>query len=288
MSQSVKVSSLATFSNNQLLTQIMKNCGLIPESFKGDFSNDDFLKYEFTRNLQFAFETIMKLPVKEFEEDFEELNKELFPELSNEPFGTRYLISKRYPYLVCKVDGFLGDDDFGSTNYHKDFLKTSKGPHNEYIIEDDKYFSGLATYEIAAKQFLPSRPDEDDEGTPHDILIFKDGNHYRWDLGNLAWASVVNEFPDHCQPKTFVIGRIGNIEIDKSYVWDLENHKVAQIKNDLVVPLLVKQNKYSTEVCIKDVKGKFRVFNLKKTIETLKKREEAYLNKLSKNKITKE
>ena len=286
MSQPVQVSSLARFTNIQLLTQIMKNCGLIPKGFEGDFSNDDFLKYEFTRNLQFAFETIMKLPVKQFEEDFVEMNKELFPELANEPRETRYLISKRYPYLVCKVFGAIDEDETSYIDYRKDFLKTSKGPHNEYIIEDDKYFSGLATYEIAAKQFLPSRPEEDDEGTPHDILIFKDGNHYRWDLGNLAWASVVNEFPDHCQPKSFVIGRIGKIPIDKSYVWDLENHKVAQIKNDLVVPLLVKQNKYSTEVRIKDAKGKFHVFNLKNIIETLKKREEAYLKKLSENKIT--
>ena len=280
-------------SNVDLITQFLKNCGKIPAD-KKEFSVDDLKHYPFTHWEKFMFKRLLEIPNQEFQEP---VCTKLDPKMIL-PTGTfkehpsaeglDYYICKQFPYLVFRViPGKMND---------KDFLDTSKGSHNEYIIINDPYFEGMSTYELAAHVFLskPGDPEDveieyDDEledatevaRPQNDTLIFKDGNPFNWMLENLIWASEANERFPMIMSNKLPLGRYGKFDFGKKYFWDIDEEKVFYIKNYMKVYPTIAQNGIYKTINLKDVKNNFHSISYDKLSSWMKKRGEAYKAKIN-------
>ena len=287
--------SLQSLKNVELVTQFLKNCGKIPAD-KNEFSVDDLNHYPFTRWEKFMFKHLLEMPQQEYEEtEFEKIDLKMVL-----PTGTfketdcvdslAYFVCKSFPYLVFRA--------FPEKMNEKDFLDTSKGSHNEYIIVNDPFFEGMSTYEIAAHVFLskPGDPEDiekefdDDECTveevarpQNDTLIFKDGNPYNWMLENLIWASEANENFPMIMANKLPIGRYGKFDFGKKYFWDIDVEKVFYIKDYMMIfPTITQNGKYRT-INLKDTKNNYRSISYDKLSAWMKKRGDAYKAKIAEN-----
>ena len=290
MSQKIEISQ---FSNVELLTQFLKNCGKIPLD-KKEFSVDDLNHYPFTRWEKYMFKHLLEIPKQEFQEgEFLKIDpKIILPTGSYKENprakGFEYFICKAFPYLVFKLNP--------EKMIEKEFLETSKGSHNEYIIINDPYFEGMSTYEIAANVFLPKPGDPEEidiesDGNEsyevarpiNDTLIFKDGNPFNWMLENLIWASEANENYPMIMANKLAIGRYGKFDFGNKYFWDIDEEKVFYIKNYMKVYPTIAQNGIYKNINLKDVKNNFHSISYDKLSAWMKKRAEAYKAKINEN-----
>ena len=282
-------STLSSFSNAELLTQLLKNCGKIPKDYSYVFSEGDLNHFPFTHWEKIMFTQLLNLPLKSYQEsEYERIPDDKFEQLKQA--DSQYFISKDFPYFIYSIR----DDGFNE----REFLETTKGSHNEYIIKNDKYFEGKATYEVAAVCQLKTHIPEDShvcsdnefsvgtlEKSP-DTLIFKDGNPYNWKLENLIWASEANESFPVITSRKIPIGRYGNLDFGKNYYWDIDEEKVFYIKNFMKTYPTISQNGIYKTINLKDTKNNFHSISYDKLSSWMKKRGEAYLAKLSGSTVT--
>lgn len=286
--------AIMEFSNGELLTQFLKNCGKIPAD-KKEFTLEDLNRFPFTRWEKFMLKNLLEMNASAYESpSFEKIDlKMVISEGWYKSVHTRdevenYYICKEFPYLVFTADPKNLDE--------KSFLETEKGSHNEYIITNDPYLEGYTTYEIAAKMFLPRNVDpdlvdvspdyndEDPELVPapvNDTLVFKDGNPFNWMLENLIWASEANEKYPVIMANKLAIGKYGKFDFGKKYFFDMDEEKIFYIKNFMKVYPTINQNGACRTINLKDLKNNFHTISYDKLFSWMKKRADAYKAKMT-------